>query len=619
MALLSLPVLLVHAGSYLPFISDDTFISLRYSRRLLDGQGLTWTEGPKVEGYTNLLWLLACAGLGRLGVDLVLATRILGMAAMMVALVAVVYTIRPQNMRDAGAALFAATGLALSGAFAVWAVGGLEQPFVAAFLAVSVALLYPLALGRQAGRGRLFAAGVSLGLVCLSRADGPVLCVGVGLGLLAALGPRASTFRALFRVAWPAVLMTGGQVIFRRLYYGDWVPNTARVKVAFTQRRLDDGISYVRDGALSLVALVAPSALALLICLFVPRRRPRVLFLAAIAAIWLGYVAFVGGDLFPARRHWVAGLIPVALLAAELFRLVASRPFWGRFVAFGAAVALIALHAHRQADAREPENKRARLERWEWDGEATGRFLREAFGKKEALLAVDPAGAVPYYSGLPAIDMLGLNDHYIARHPPPSFGTGWLGHELGDGRYVLSRNPDLVLFNLPLGSAKSNFRSGKQMEKDRRFQDHYRLLRYEVRGGKSPLHSVIWTHIDSLRIGMTRTDDAITIPGYLFASPPSASARLDRESQLVCSLRRGAKGSLTALRLGPGQYRITAGSTAPLHLAAATSGAGPHELYTGPLPATVRLPDERLIDLTLEAQGATDVSFVRLSKLPDTP
>jgi len=47
-----------------PFMSDDAYISLRYSQRLLEGHGLTWNDlAPAVEGYTNLLWVLICAGL----------------------------------------------------------------------------------------------------------------------------------------------------------------------------------------------------------------------------------------------------------------------------------------------------------------------------------------------------------------------------------------------------------------------------------------------------------------------------------------------------------------------------------------------------------------------------
>ena len=68
--LLAGAALLLHARTYPLLTYDDAFISLRYSQRLLEGHGLTWTDGPPVEGYSNLLWVLGCALLGALGVKL---------------------------------------------------------------------------------------------------------------------------------------------------------------------------------------------------------------------------------------------------------------------------------------------------------------------------------------------------------------------------------------------------------------------------------------------------------------------------------------------------------------------------------------------------------------------
>ena len=59
-AALGSTVLVAHAWSYLSYVTDDALISLRYARRLLDGRGLTWTDGERVEGYSNLLWV-SCA------------------------------------------------------------------------------------------------------------------------------------------------------------------------------------------------------------------------------------------------------------------------------------------------------------------------------------------------------------------------------------------------------------------------------------------------------------------------------------------------------------------------------------------------------------------------------
>lgn len=54
-ALAAIAILLARSRHYLPFMADDAFISLRYAERLAAGNGLTWTDGERVEGYTNLL------------------------------------------------------------------------------------------------------------------------------------------------------------------------------------------------------------------------------------------------------------------------------------------------------------------------------------------------------------------------------------------------------------------------------------------------------------------------------------------------------------------------------------------------------------------------------------
>jgi hypothetical protein len=49
--------------------------------------------------------------------------------------------------------------------------------------------------------------------------------------------------------------------------------------------------------------------------------------------------------------------------------------------------------------------------------EAMGRALRRDLdGARDVTIAVSPAGAIPFFSGLRTIDMLGLNDAWVARH-----------------------------------------------------------------------------------------------------------------------------------------------------------------------------------------------------------
>jgi hypothetical protein len=60
-------------------------------------------------------------------------------------------------------------------------------------------------------------------------------------------------------------------------------------------------------------------------------------------------------------------------------------------------------------------------------------------------IAVASAGAIPYYSRLPAIDMYGLNDAHIARQPFPAGAAGRLMK--WDNAYVLARRPELIVIN----------------------------------------------------------------------------------------------------------------------------------------------------------------------------
>ncbi|HEX5480349.1 MAG TPA: hypothetical protein VFY79_11590, partial [Dehalococcoidia bacterium] len=58
-------------------------------------------------------------------------------------------------------------------------------------------------------------------------------------------------------------------------------------------------------------------------------------------------------------------------------------------------------------------------------------------------------GIVPYYSRLPTIDMLGVNDEHIAHLDIP-LGSAPSGHEKSDAGYVLSRKPEVIWLGLDL-------------------------------------------------------------------------------------------------------------------------------------------------------------------------
>jgi hypothetical protein len=133
--------------------------------------------------------------------------------------------------------------------------------------------------------------------------------------------------------------------------------------------------------------------------------------------VWLLYLAAIGGDHFPGRRLLHGAIAPLALLAARPARWLAFP-----VVAMAATCAVLLAAMWNVVAARsDPQTAELRSETWEWRGKVLGEALARAFGDQRPLLAVDAAGAVPFYSRLPALDLLGLCDRTIAKTPMPDW------------------------------------------------------------------------------------------------------------------------------------------------------------------------------------------------------
>ncbi len=601
-------LLVAHAVSYLPFIADDALISLRYAERLLDGQGLTWTDGERLEGYSNLLWILLCAGLGALGLELIPATRVLGIAAAVLAVLAVLRAHPARSWPGLLPGLAGGAALALSGSLAVWSVGGLEQPLLAALLAWAVVCCYPLVDGAAVPRRGWLAPGALLALLCWTRPDGPLFTAGVCAGILAARGLRRESIALCARLALLPVAAVLLQLGFRMAYYGDWIPNSAYAKLGLTARRFHEGLHYVAAGLARHAGLALP---ALLLAFSFARRSARIRLLLAPLLLWTVYVVLIGGDIFPARRHLVPLVVLLALLLAEgLARQLEA----GRVRGFALAAVAASLVLLAWMQLADPQNLRARSERWEWDDQVVGNLLREGFAEQRPLLAVDPGGTLPYFSKLPAIDMLGINDRHLARNRPDDFGRGHLGHELGDGAYVLDRQPDLVVFCGPAGGARPCFRSGKQMVRDPRFAAEYRLVTFE---GVDPyrFRSRIWVRAAG-RVGIERQPRAVSVPGLLLAANPRTVASPDATGRIGAVITAADPAAIAGLRLPPGRWTVEAEAEGgPLRLEARDS-ATRRELARGTPPLTLEIPggEETAIDL-LAAPADPRAAALRLYRV----
>ncbi len=576
MPVLFLGLLLVHANYYMPFISDDALISLRYADRLIQGEGLTWTNGHPVEGYSNLMWILLVSLLGALGIDLVVASRILGALCMgaVVAFIAAWYlrfrrrTASPSGFNDgalsgapSGASTLSLPGLLVGMLFfvsvapvAVWTIGGLEQPLVAACIAGVVPLYWIAADGDFKNRLVAFALSVLLGVLCLTRPDGPLFTVAIlGSALIhRVLAKRRWSWSfALIVVSMP-ILLYGGQLIFRLAYYGEWVPNSALVKFTPSSHHLVGGLEYVWKGILALSPASFIAFAFLGIGALHSKSRERFLPLVMLTLLWLGYVMAIGGDTFPAFRHFIPVIVVLSYALAEGTAMAWDKlvgRILKRAILLGSLIVIVVLTFLLQFE--NPQNRSAVEERWEWYGRALGVTLKEAFSEQRPLLAVTAAGCLPYWSELPSLDMLGLNDYYLPRHKPKDVGGGYLGHELGDGDYILKRAPDLIVFNV---GSEPDYRCGDELSTSREFYLQYARMR--VRTAVHPIYTaLVWFRMNSDRIGFDRSEDGLMIPAHLMNAFDQTTAFL-YNGRLVVGVKTGCPAGVAIDHL-PGVPEVT--------------------------------------------------------------
>lgn len=232
---LSLLALLGHALHY-AFLTDDAYISFRYARNWAEGAGLVFNPGyDRVEGYTNFLWVALLAGFQRLGVPPESAALPLSFActaALWLTITRAAMATAPRRNRTI-AILLPPWLLAITASVAVWASSGLETRLFELLTVAGVLCLLledaRLARGEPATRPL---AALLLASASLTRPDG-LLISGCAFGAITllrwhVLGQRRSW---LLRSAVLYTVLVGAHLLFRRLYYHAWLPNTYYAKV----------------------------------------------------------------------------------------------------------------------------------------------------------------------------------------------------------------------------------------------------------------------------------------------------------------------------------------------------------------------------------------------------
>jgi hypothetical protein len=490
--------------NYYFFLTDDAFISFRYLQNWIEGHGLVFNPGERVEGYTNFLWIVLLAPFARLQVPPEQVAPVLSTLFSFLTILLIFFfprlTRQEKEIRPGW--LLAPLFLALNRSWAVWATSGLETRFFT-FL-IFLAAVFAWRTSQNLDRRDPWAAGLCLALAELCRPEAVLFFIVAGGLILGLRLLQGKTIRS--RGDWGGLLVFLGVVLVhylgRHWYYGQWFPNTFYAKV--NQPWWNMGFRYLGVFGLEYSCWIWLPLLAAFGLRSFRDRNSLPGFLVLFPLPYLLYVAYLGGDHFEYR--FLDPALPfLALLGQECLRRLArsgrvrtrrtllavftlgflaystALP-WATGLGFGPAFSPAVdlpldlnrapwlkawpgfqLMAESLRRAYQPllasmvghraEYHRLLCLQLMTGGRLFQNFIRQGRLGADEIICTGAIGAVPYYSRLRTVDFFGLTDPVVAREKPTA-GKRILFHEHGaSSEYLKGRNVDYVLLGVYLYQA----------------------------------------------------------------------------------------------------------------------------------------------------------------------
>ncbi len=421
---------------------DDAFISYRYAQNLVEGNGLVWNPGEYVEGYSNFLWVLLLAVGLKFGMTPEHFSYFLAMPFHLLGLIFTYLLARKllidrneyshysqspdktynQTINPNLWPLLVLLWVGTNHSLAAFAKSGMETS-LQFMLFVLIAYIVSSAVQEGWSIGRIVTTSILLNIALLTRPDSIIPIVFVS-GVFYKnhikkftkdakaedAGFRRVLDYSLFNL--PFILLFITYFFWKNNYYGSMLPNSANVKL--------EGFSHAGYGLYYLYLFMICHLLAPFLIMaiwrgnWLLRTNVKVGGLAMFTLIWMLYIVYIGGDFMEFRF-----MVPVLPFIGIVIVYVLTRSIRNPATLTALAVLLLignvnsrftlekTVQGYGIEKAESLVNHVSGVEQ-NWTG--IGKKLRDMFEGTDVSIAAGAAGAIPYYSGLKAVDFLGLCD-----------------------------------------------------------------------------------------------------------------------------------------------------------------------------------------------------------------
>ncbi len=432
---------------FIGYSTDDIYISYRYAENMSNGYGLVFNkyEAP-VEGYTNFLWtlMLAWAAWVRLPLPETATLFSIIFSASLILFMGV-WANRQRHYQSFFPNSVPMIILASHPSLSLWSGTGMETPFFS-WLIVLGSVVMSWEDRRWSSGGWI--SGFIWSLAALTRPEG--ILIGPMIIVLNFFESREFTRQkreVLLKRFTAFAVPVMWHFMWRKFFYGEWLPNTFYAKTGNHGELIYTGLTYsahfLLEGGFLLLFLM-------ILGLFV---RPRICGIwtsLCTVLVYFMYVIWVGGDWMPGYRFFLP-ILPLMIMPASVFIVwLFHRDSRAGFITLSIVVAYMSLTGLLGQRAFIQNSLISTIKNGSPPVDVLvelGLHLREV-APSYAVIAVVPAGKVPYYSKLQSIDMRGLCDRHIAgTEIPKDIKHSLPGHLKRDPQYVLNLKPDYIILS----------------------------------------------------------------------------------------------------------------------------------------------------------------------------
>lgn len=434
------------------FYQDDSFITLRYVRNIVRNNGPVFNSFERVEGYTNFLWMIILSFFAKIGISfdrLITMSQIFGV---LFGLATLLFLFLFGNLATGFSILltfFLVLLTSINYAFCYWSVSGMETPLFT-FLITSGNLLFIYRKNEK----YLLLSSVLIGLSALTRPEGNFIFLLLYFGfILQELLLKKFNLKIIINVSkfyfFPFFFIVLPHFIFRFIYYRSFLPNTFYAKTSFNIDYLKMGLNYAGRFFMA-YGLFGIIFIFPIVILILKKKFFENLTLFFIIFSYIIYIISVGGDTLQVHRFFVP-ILPMMILYFLLgLKTLRLKNIINFFI-------LIFITAYFLFN---PFPGQGHKSNWEYTNywkvlekglvdkmKFIGLWLNKNMKDKD-IFSASTIGAISFYADRDMIDLLGLTDSVIGRHPENIKGLQHSWRERNyNSKYVLSMLPSYIVFS----------------------------------------------------------------------------------------------------------------------------------------------------------------------------